>query len=685
MATNGSTSVQVTAYDTLKFNWVQVGQSTANNYTTINWSLQLISGSAGQIISSVSKAWSVTVNGTTYSGVNSVAIGNNTTKTLASGQTTITYNNDGSKSFSYSFSQEFSITFADAWIGTKSGSGTGTLNTIPRATTPAISASSADMGTTITISTPRASSNFTHDLAYSFAGGGYVAIATGVATQQTWAVPLSLADSIPNATSGTVTIRCITKNGSTTVGTKTVLLTAKVPTSVIPTISSVTHTEGNTGTIEGIGAYVQSKSKAKVTITASGARSSTIKSYTSTFEGKSYTGAAFTTDTIQGSGTINIKTTVTDSRGRSATKTTSLSVLGYTPPKITTFHVARYDASGAAKEDGVYAWLKIAYSVTSLNSKNTASAKIEYKKTSDTTWLTLYTRTELSLNTTLKPTGTTFSTDYQWDFKVTLTDAFNSASPATYTTYIPSGAVILDIKADGKGIAFFKTSTKDGVDIAGALPDSPISLTTNANLNNLTTPGFYVIPTTTVSATITNKPYTDSATASIRVERTGSASVKQILQKSTKDDGVIYERGYDSSGWGAWNMVYSGAGKILWSGTTALSDTQTVALSEAISAQQSGIVVIFSPYNSSTGAALTYGFNCHFIPKQLLAAVVPNINSVLGVLVTMAEGKYASNATKFLRITDTTINGSADNTATGTANGITYNNNRFALRYVIGV
>ena len=683
MASNGSKSVAVTAYDTLRFNWVQAGQSTTNNYTVINWSLQLISGSAGKIISSASKAWKVTVNGTTYSGTNSVAIENNTTKTLASGQTTIPHGTDGTKSFSYSFSQEFNITFAGASIGTYTGSGTGTLNTIPRATTPVLNVSAADMGTTITIYTTRASNNFTHDLAYSFAGGEFVTIATGVDTSMYWEVPLSLANSIPNTTNGTVTIRCITKNGSATVGTKTALLTAKVPTTIIPSISSVTHTEANTGTVATIGAYVQSKSKVKVTITASGANGSTIKSYKSTFLGKTYTGASFTTDTVTSGGSLNIVTTVTDSRGRTATKTTTLSVLSYELPKITTFHVARYNASGVAKEDGEYAWLKIAYSVTSLNSKNTASAKIEYKKTTESTWSTLYTRTELSLNTTLKPTGTTFSTDYQWDFKITLTDAFKAE--AAYTTYIPSGAVILDIKADGKGIAFFKTSTKDGVEIAGELPGSAINLTTNANLNSLTSPGFYVIPTTAISATVTNKPYTDSATASIRVERTGDGMVKQILQKATKTDGVIYERGYDSSGWGAWSMVYSGAGKILWSGTSSMSDTQTITLSEAISAQQSGIVLVFNPYNSSTGAALTYGFNCHFIPKQLLTAVVPSINSVLGVLVTMAEGKFASNATKFLRITDTTINGSADNTATGTANGITYNNNRFALRYVIGV
>ena len=681
MATSGSTSVQVTAYDTLKFNWTQYGQSTVNNNTVINWSLQLVSGSAGKIISSVQKAWSVTVNGTAYSGTNSVAIENNTSKTLASGQTTISHNADGTKSFSYSFAQEFDITFAGANVGTVVGSGTGTLNTIPRATTPVLNVTTADMGSTITIYTTRASANFTHDLYYSFAGSSYIQIGTDIATSMYWAVPLSLANSIPNTSSGTVTIKCITKNGSSTVGEKTVLLTAKVPTNIYPSISAVAHTEASTTVPSTFSAYVQSKSKIKVTITAAGVYGSTIKSYSSTFGGKTYTGSTFTTDVITGSGSLNIVTTVTDSRGRSSIKTTTVSVSAYEPPKITAFKVTRYSGT-TANPEGQNVQINLSYSVTSLNSKNTASAKIEYKKSSDTAWTTLETRTALSMSGNIAPT-TTFSIDYQWDFRVTLTDVFKAE--ASYTTYIPSGAVIFDIKADGKGIAFFKTSTKDGVDIDGALIGSPISLASNANLNNLTTPGFYVIPTTAISGTITNKPYTDTATASIKVERTGDGMVKQILQKSTKNKGVIYERGYDSNGWGSWGTVYAGEGKILWSGANPLSDTQTITLSEAISAQPNGIIVVFNPYNSSTGTALTYGFNCHFIPKLLLSTVVPSINSVLGVTVTMAEGKFASNATKFLRITDTTINGSADNTATGTANGITYNNNRFALRYVIGV
>ena len=121
MALSGSTSVAVTAYDTLKFNWVQNGQSTVNNLTTINWSLQLISGSAGKIISSTQKAWSVTINGTPYTGTSNVGIENNTSKTLASGQVSIPHNADGSKSFSYSFSQAFNITFAGASVRSRNG------------------------------------------------------------------------------------------------------------------------------------------------------------------------------------------------------------------------------------------------------------------------------------------------------------------------------------------------------------------------------------------------------------------------------------------------------------------------------------------------------------------------------------------------------------------------------------
>ena len=457
MASSGSKSVTVTSYDTLKFTWSEVSQDIANNKTKISWKLQLVSGAYGAISSSVAKDWSVTVNGTNYSGTNSVAIGNNTTKTLAEGTTTIVHNADGAKTFSFSFSQEFAITFSGASIGTKSGSGTGVLDTIPRATTPKLSTTSEYMGESITITLDRASSSFTHDLAYSFAGASYVSIATGVGSSKAWEIP-DLASKIPKATSGTLTIRCITKNGSTSIGTKTVTMTIKVPTDVIPTISSVAVTETVSGLAAQFGAFVQNKSKVKVTITAAGAKGSTISSYSTTLQGKTYTGSSWTSGVLTSSGSLSLTTTVKDSRGRSAKKTTTISVTAYSKPSISRFKAARGDSLGAAADDGIYALLTYSYEVASVGGKNTASMNVQWKKTTDSSYNSTpcLTGSALSAATTSKVNSPTFSLDSQYDLLMTVTDWFGEQ--ATYSAVLRSEAVIMDLMADGTAVSFGKVS-----------------------------------------------------------------------------------------------------------------------------------------------------------------------------------------------------------------------------------
>lgn len=677
MASSGSKSVAVTSWDTLKFSWAQVSQSVTNNTTVISWTLQLIATSSGAINSTATKDWSVTVNGTDYSGTNTVGISNNSTKTLASGKTTISHNADGTKSFSYSFSQEFGISFSGSSIGTKSGSGTGTLNTIPRATTPTLSASSVDMGTAVTINTPRASSSFTHDLAYAFAGGSYVSIATGVGTSQSWTVPLDLANSIPNATSGTVTIRCITKNGSTTVGTKTVLLTAKVPSSVVPTISTVAVAEATAGIAAQFGAFIQNKSAIKATITAAGAYKSTIKSYSSTFSGKTYTGASWTSGAVTQSGNLSIVTTVTDSRGRTAKKTTTVAVLTYRPPVVTAFTVIRCDSSGNGDPEGVYMAASYAYSVTALGNKNTAEATLFYKVSTSTTWTPLFTVTTLSANTTATP-STVFSIDNQYDLRLTVTDWFGAK--ATYEAVLPSGEVIMDILANGKGLAFFKVASRNGVEIDAELPGSSVDLTAGLDLDTLLTPGFYTIPNSTVAAGLLNKPFTSSSTGSILVLREGDqGQLRQICRKASKGDNKVYERVYYSSSWGAWEKTYDGPGTILWSGELPMQNGQTITLSEAISKQVSGVVLVFSRYSANT--AQNYHFNSFFVHKALVAAH-PGVGQQFMMT---TDGSFSVVATKYLYLNDTSISGNANNIEAGTANGITYANNGFVLRYVIGV
>lgn len=517
MATSGSTSVTVTSWDTLKFSWSQSSQSIAANTTTITWKLQLIAGSSGRISSTASKDWSVTVNGTKYSGTNTIGISNNATKTLASGTTVISHNSDGTKTFSYSFSQEIRITFSGTYIGTKSGSGSGTLNTIPRATTPTLSASSAYMGDKVTISLPRASSSLLHDLAYSFNGGAYVKIEHDVATSYTWTVP-DVATSIPNATSGVMTVRCITLSGDTEIGRKTVTMTAKVPENVTPTCS-IGVSEATAGLAEQFGAYIQGQSKLAVTLSASGAKGSTIKSYQTNVSPSAglktsyYTAASFTTETLPQSGQYMITTKVADSRGRTYYTSVKVDVLAYTAPQITVFKAERCTPDGVLSDEGEAALLTFAYTVPALNGGNTAAVTVEYKRGIDNTYETtpLYQGSDLSGEGSLVASSVAFSTDYRYDIRLTVADWFGEAR--SYVTQLPSDEVILDILGDGSGISFGGTADRPGAlfhwpakgKVFG-LGEATAVLPENADLNDYHEPGIYSTGGNTNTATLQNCP-----------------------------------------------------------------------------------------------------------------------------------------------------------------------------------
>ena len=263
-------------------------------------------------------------------------------------------------------------------------------------------------------------------------------------------------------------------------GTKTVTMTIKVPSSVVPTISGLQTVEQTTGIAAQFGAFVQSKSKIKMTITAAGAKGSTIKSYSTVFQGKTYTGSSFTSDTVANSGSLTVSVTVKDSRGRTAKENYTVTVLAYSAPKITKLTAVRVDSAGVAKDDGIYAKIVYAYSVASVGGKNTAQMTIQWKRTTETTWnsTALATATATAASSTVKPTSPTFSTDYQFDIRCTVKDWFGTT--ATHMVQIPTGAVIMDIAANGKGIAFGKTAEQDGIEFGWDIVNQALSF---ANLS----------------------------------------------------------------------------------------------------------------------------------------------------------------------------------------------------------
>lgn len=471
MALSGSFSGSIRSGNyKLRVDWSAM-QNVANNTSKITCVMYLVQASSWSLNISSRPDNETTINGTDFAWA-SPAINNSGGKTTKLGTVTsgnITHNADGSKSVTISATFRIEATISGTYYGTITASKTVELNDIPRATQPSLSSSSVNMGSTVTISLPRAASSLTHNLAYRFEGGSWTSIATGVGTSYSWTVP-DRASSIPNAASGRFTVRAITYSGGKAVGTKYAYLTGKVPSSVIPTVGALAIEDATAGLAAQFGAYIQGKTKLKVSIAAAGAKGSTITAYQTTLAGKTYTGSSFTSSVLTGKGSVKLVTKVKDSRGRwSAGKTTTVTLLAYSTPQITRLAAYRVDSAGNADEEGTYLRLDYAYSVTSLGSKNTASAVFQYKASTATTWTNLQTLTALSANTTYKPTTPTFSVDNSYDLQLTVTDWFGASR--TYSTTLPSGAVILDIKADGKGIAFGKVSEAAGIDLGWGFVD----------------------------------------------------------------------------------------------------------------------------------------------------------------------------------------------------------------------
>lgn len=468
MALNGSFTGSILSGNyKLRIEW-SATQNIAANTSKVTAVMYLVQASSWGLSIASRTDNTTTINGTAYTWT-SPAINNSggkTTKlaTVTSGN--IAHNADGSKSITISSVFNLRATISGTYRSTITASATINLTDIPRATQPTLSTTSANMGAVVTISTPRAASSLTHTLTYALISGGNTLtsgnIASGVGTSYAWTVP-DLASYLPNDTQATALITCATKSGTKTVGTKTARLTVKVPASVVPPQPTLAIAEATDGLAAQFGAYIQSKSKLAVSVAATGIKGSTIKAYQTTLEGKTYTGSSFTSGTLTGKGSIKLVTKVKDSRGRwSAARETTVTVLAYSTPQIQTLVARRANSAGAADEEGTYLALTYKYSVTSLNSKNTASVTIDYKKSTDTSWTTLTTLSALSGNTVYKPASPTFDIDYQYDVRLTVKDWFNTSR--SYTTQLPSGVVILDIKADGSGLAFFKTADQAGLD-----------------------------------------------------------------------------------------------------------------------------------------------------------------------------------------------------------------------------
>ena len=268
----------------------------------------------------------------------------------------------------------------------------------------------------------------------------------------------------------------------------------------------------------------------------------------------------------------------------------------------------------------------------------------------------------------------------------------------------------IDFLAGGKGVAFGKAAElEDTAEFAfDAKFNKPVygkalgmdrlpAIPSNGNFNDYIEPGCYAVQGNAVAATCVNIPVARAGRLEVwssTGEGVRSEEWSYLRQRFVpyNAENAVWERdisrGEDNVwSYGTWyrttltpsasNKVYRDP-KILWSGGYFMTAGHKITLSEAISKQNNGIVLAFAAYTD--GAVGDYWWHHVFVPKYTVAN-----NSGKGHCFILASGNFSLVAMKYLMITDTQITGHDNNNLTGTASGITFANNRFVLKYVIGV
>lgn len=437
-------------------------------------------------------------------------------------------------------------------ISPSSGSASGSvkLTDISRASTFTIDKTSIYANGTdkITVTINPKNTAYRHTVLVAF-GSSYSQTFNVAAGTKTLAftIPYDWLNGIPaQLSSNSTNIILTTYNGTTLVGTASLPngFTIMCPEDVKPTISSVTRTGNNLRN----GVYVQGKSSATIKTVAGGSYGSTIKSYSCVVDGVKYTSSEFTTAAFKTASQYTITVTVTDSRGRTASKSaTAFTVYEYKPPYITSFKAER-------QSDGTTVIATLVGGVSSLNSQNGKAFSVTLNGETET-----ITSSGFTVNGTATFTGV--DTDSTFVATARVADYYTEA---TMPVVVQTEAVTMDFHHSGKGVAFGKVAQEENLlDVAWPIKAKGIKFQrgarpTSANLSPNSDYWGTIESFLASSAMTEGKPtIADGTTVDGHIlhfhwDNNGGWDSQLFLRNST---GELSVRGCNGGTWGSWKRV----------------------------------------------------------------------------------------------------------------------------------
>ena len=438
-------------------------QNTTANTSTVTAKLQLVGHYALYATALSGSYLSVGGSRTDYNtSISYDSTSATTTTVLATKTVTVNHNSDGTATCNLSGAFVMNGTYRGSYVGTMTVNSTITLTTIPRSSGLTV-ATSVNTGSALSGTVTPSSSSFNHkvELKVGSTVKQTITLATGTNTFSA-TIPHSW---FPSSTSGTVAVVLSTYNGTTLIATTTQNVTANVPATVVPSVSAFTAASSVTsGTFSGL--YVQGKTTAKLTATATAGDGSSIASYTYSGLGinSTLTTNTATTSTLASSGSQTYTVTVKDARGRTASKTVTITVYPYAVPAIGPVSVQRCDSSGNLSDSGTYAKYTVNSTYSTVNSKNTRTVTVAYSSNNGSTY-SAETTIQATTDTANAKTGTygggSLAATTSYIIRFTITDAYGATS--TITAPLQSAARPMNIKSNGKGVAFGKMAETDNL------------------------------------------------------------------------------------------------------------------------------------------------------------------------------------------------------------------------------
>lgn len=453
----------------LKLSWSLLSQDVANNKSQIRLTLQLVSDYS--ISFSSSKSGTLEGNSFTYSGGMSGA-GTVTVKTL---DLWYTHAADGTLTTTVDGSLALNISWGGSNTGTLTVSGSMNPTTIPRASDfTAFSLSNSvlnkDTAVTVNYTLNRKSTSFSQDMTLKYGSTvikSWNTTGTGALTQTLSTAEVnSIISAMSTVTSGTLTLTMQTKSGTTNIGSLVSRTTSvSLNAAIAPTASALSVSIYGTGRDKTLAKYVQNITKVTASFTRTAGYGASISSSTIVVKRQSDNGdsqtiasnSGTTANAVKLSGTYSVVATVTDSRGRTATVSTTITVVAYSEPSISKFTTARLTSPSTS----VSASITASFSMGTDNPTDVTVVGVNNVGTSQSLY-TLNDTTTSPIN--LSQTYTSQSDASAYTYTLTVTDSFGKK--ATATAKVTTTFVEMTI-AKGNGIGVGKVWEKGVLDVGG--------------------------------------------------------------------------------------------------------------------------------------------------------------------------------------------------------------------------